>query len=538
MTTTTPPTPHSPTVNPRPASHAAAHATTHATQHLTVKHHAETKTWQDHVPRAAVVHTATHANIIVASVATANIQTSPKKIDSGIKNTRASSRGGYVRRWAHPKNHESTSQQHSAGTPTPADLTVGAIDGVEWTKVSKGKNTVLPNSTTNPSYYIAISNAYSTLPRYTADPHHTTTLSNSSSPHALAAMPSTFKHKSLLRLQAHCIKRDTVAADQVLLDHHITWAEDERTAAAKADLLQPYRQALDYAHAHTHPQTQSYLSPSYQEHWVCSSNQHQASTARLPILLQACRLPVPSPCPLLQPQRQLTNAHVPTATTLARMIVTSLDSPSSDLPPNMLGWQIEAPVEDFPTSLMSVGKTADDGTVSIYTKDGVTIHKETHVLITCHGKPLLIGVRDKHGRYRIPLIQHGGQWQPRTPSKKAHAAHSQAKSVYELPSTEQAIKWIHAVLRSTWLKAIHAGNFVGWPLLAAKNIQKYYPNSVETPKGHLNQTRKNIRSTKPKTTPFKEVHSTQLRGHKVQDVYTKVYQVCDTIFTGQPGKFP
>ena len=36
---------------------------------------------------------------------------------------------------------------------------------------------------------------------------------------------------------------------------------------------------------------------------------------------------------------------------------------------------------DFPTSLMSVGKTADDGTISIFTKTGVTVHKETDVLI-------------------------------------------------------------------------------------------------------------------------------------------------------------
>eukprot|EP00804_Cyclotella_cryptica_P012261 CCRYP_013846-RA/>CCRYP_013846-RA protein AED:0.89 eAED:0.89 QI:0/0/0/0.5/1/1/2/0/334 len=38
--------------------------------------------------------------------------------------------------------------------------------------------------------------------------------------------------------------------------------------------------------------------------------------------------------------------------------------------------------DDFPTSLMSVGKTSDDGTISIFTKDGVTIHKEQDVLIT------------------------------------------------------------------------------------------------------------------------------------------------------------
>ncbi len=67
--------------------------------------------------------------------------------------------------------------------------------------------------------------------------------------------------------------------------------------------------------------------------------------------------------------------------------------------------------QDFPSSLMSLGKTANDGTISIFIKDGVTIHKETDVLITCKGEPILIGVRDEQGRYQIPLIQQRGQWQ-------------------------------------------------------------------------------------------------------------------------------
>ncbi len=96
--------------------------------------------------------------------------------------------------------------------------------------------------------------------------------------------------------------------------------------------------------------------------------------------------------------------------------------------------------QDFPSSLMSMGKTADDGTISIFTKDGVTVHKETVVLITCKGEPILIGVRDERGRYQIPLIQQQGQWQPRQPSKQAQKCLCQANSVYDLPSTEKAIK--------------------------------------------------------------------------------------------------
>jgi hypothetical protein len=53
--------------------------------------------------------------------------------------------------------------------------------------------------------------------------------------------------------------------------------------------------------------------------------------------------------------------------------------------------------QDFLTSLMSVGKTANNDTVSVFTKEGVNVFKEEYVLITCKGKPILIGVRDSHG---------------------------------------------------------------------------------------------------------------------------------------------
>jgi hypothetical protein len=110
--------------------------------------------------------------------------------------------------------------------------------------------------------------------------------------------------------------------------------------------------------------------------------------------------------------------------------------------------------QDFPSSLMSVGKTADDGTISIFTKDGVTIHKETDVLITCKGEPISIGVRNERGHYQIPLIQGRGQWQPRQPSKQARKCLHQANSIYDLPSTEQAVKWMHALCVDTQLSQL------------------------------------------------------------------------------------
>jgi hypothetical protein len=199
--------------------------------------------------------------------------------------------------------------------------------------------------------------------------------------------------------------------------------------------------------------------------------------------------------------------------------------------------------QDFPNSLMSVmGKTANKGTVSVFTKDGVNVFKEEDVLITCKGETILIGVRDGHGQYRIPLMQQWGQWQPRRPSKQARKALQLANSAYDLPSTKQAIKWMHAVCgypaKLTWLKAIKSGNYLGWPMLNECNIQKYYPKSIETPKGHLNQMRKNVRSTKAKSAPLETCNTSQLRGKKVRDVYTQTYIICKTMFSNQTGQFP
>ncbi len=101
---------------------------------------------------------------------------------------------------------------------------------------------------------------------------------------------------------------------------------------------------------------------------------------------------------------------------------------------------------------------------------------------------------------------------------------------------------MHAVcgypVKSTWLKAIKAGNYMGWPMPNERNVQKYYPKTIETAKGHLNQTRKNVCSTKAKTVPLETCDTSQLHSKKVQDVYTQTYMVRKTMFSNQTGQFP
>ncbi len=101
---------------------------------------------------------------------------------------------------------------------------------------------------------------------------------------------------------------------------------------------------------------------------------------------------------------------------------------------------------------------------------------------------------------------------------------------------------MHAVcgypVKSTWLKAIKAGNYVGWPMLTERNVQKYCPETIETAKGHLNQTRKIVQTTKVKATPLETCDTSHLHGKKVRDVYIRTYMARETTFSNKTGQFP
>jgi hypothetical protein len=92
-------------------------------------------------------------------------------------------------------------------------------------------------------------------------------------------------------------------------------------------------------------------------------------------------------------------------------------------------------------------------------------------------------------------------------------------------------------VKLTWLKAIKVENYVSRSMLTECNVQKYYPNTIKTAKGHLNQTRKNERSTKVKATPLETCNTSHLHGKKVRNVYTQMYMVRKTMFS-ETGQFP
>ena len=111
-------------------------------------------------------------------------------------------------------------------------------------------------------------------------------------------------------------------------------------------------------------------------------------------------------------------------------------------------------------------------------------------------------------------------------------------SAYELPSTKQLIRYLHACAgyptHETWVKAIRAGNYVSWPGLTVKKVNKFYPETDETPKGHMRQTRQGVRSKKERVVVRDENNEAVPRTKK-HDLYVCVDQVKETIYTDQTG---
>ena len=123
-------------------------------------------------------------------------------------------------------------------------------------------------------------------------------------------------------------------------------------------------------------------------------------------------------------------------------------------------------------------------------------------------------------------------------------------NVYELPSIEQTIRYLHEAAglptKTTWLKATRKGNYNTWTLLTVKNFNKCFAESEETQQGHMRSHRQGVISTKVKTDKKKgeeeknKCHNNQQATTltKQEDIYIKVHDNNDTIYTNQTGKFP
>lgn len=113
----------------------------------------------------------------------------------------------------------------------------------------------------------------------------------------------------------------------------------------------------------------------------------------------------------------------------------------------------------------------------------------------------------------------------------------------QLPSKAETIAYLHAALgfptKETLLSAVRAGYLASWPGLTVAAVNKYFPESDETQKGHMKHQRKGVRSTKvanlePTVTEEQrkelEVAMKELK-QKQRDIYVKIWEENKSSYT-------
>ena len=197
-------------------------------------------------------------------------------------------------------------------------------------------------------------------------------------------------------------------------------------------------------------------------------------------------------------------------------------------------------------SLISGVKFAEANYVTILTPDEVLVFDGEDLKLQINKDAVLRGWREQKpgGLWRVPLQ---GDCPPLESEyillpKDIEEA---IQNVYDLPSTKQIVRYLHACAgfptKQTWLRAIRAGNYATWPHLSVKNVQKHFPESDEERQGHMRSIKQGIRSTKERIMVEVEdengnVQKVPLKKHN--DIYVRIDEAKETIYTDQTGAFP
>ena len=112
--------------------------------------------------------------------------------------------------------------------------------------------------------------------------------------------------------------------------------------------------------------------------------------------------------------------------------------------------------------------------------------------------------------------------------------------------TKEVVRFQHAALgfptKATLLTAIRHKNLITFPGMTTENVNKFFPESNETQKGHTKQTKQGVRSTKVIDKDALLDAETFLKpapGIKFKDAYLQVFDTTKkAMYTNQTGCFP
>ena len=143
-------------------------------------------------------------------------------------------------------------------------------------------------------------------------------------------------------------------------------------------------------------------------------------------------------------------------------------------------------------SFLSIRQLCYANCSAVFTKHQLNVlDKKNSLVLTSHRNYT-------DGLWNVPLTSSSLQSAPVPPSKPEPPSPVPAAYVvlcYNKPNSELAA-YLHAVAgyttKSSFLQAIHNGNFTSWPGLTADLISKHLLPSIATAKGHIRQEPKNL----------------------------------------------
>ncbi len=180
-------------------------------------------------------------------------------------------------------------------------------------------------------------------------------------------------------------------------------------------------------------------------------------------------------------------------------------------------------------SLLSLGQLADDNCLILLSKKYLHVFKNFELILQ--------GLRNTtDGLWDVPLPS------PKIPALPLQSCHKANVITPIKQHTHTLIHYLHAALfspaKSTLLKAINNNHFIGWPGLTSQNIAKFLHDTPATAKGHLDQHKKNLQSTKG-IESFQDTFPDKIPERLHQVVATIVTHTNqDTAYFDLTGAFP
>jgi hypothetical protein len=183
---------------------------------------------------------------------------------------------------------------------------------------------------------------------------------------------------------------------------------------------------------------------------------------------------------------------LPDGCTITSSHITELNIPS--LPPAARTAHIFPGLSNG--SLISIGQLCDHGCTATFTSDTVRIELNNTVVLRGGRSPCT-----RLWTLDSPVM-------PNPPATELHAPFNDKNFANHLGehsgTLADRIAFVHASLfspqLSTWCKAIDEGRLTTFPDITSAQVKRHPPQSVPMVKGHLDQQRSNLRSTKPKVT--------------------------------------